>query len=647
MLDPTTLATSAAIVVGLAAAHTNPLTGAAAEAALWAWTVQQLGEQAQAALEELQAFLDKVGTAQTDQDYEEAAEHLANLLQMGAEVLLDKVLDRARGVGSPPHDAPDALTPGRPSHLPEADTTQPGGSGRPADPGEVAEGSQSLPAGTGIPVDFGAAHQPTVAARLEGDRAADGTESSQVSAGSASPAEQSADPQHQTRSESGSAPPGGSPPLPPPVGPARRQERLGQLDSQEREALEGQRNWPVDQDLSPERRRALGPEWTGEKEAKVRGFPPAEPGYHWVLDEHGTLRYDRLSTEVGPARQYHQESDRFEQRPEQPPEKRPVREFDGQANPQTVFEHLYRERQSFRQYFEALKRAGLVQDRAEVEALLGAQKGKIAYEGRTDENVRDDLKAHFREALVERMARPGSAPELRQKYADLPWETDLAEAQHQAGVRHLQERYPDLEWQRNPVKAYDQALYQERHRITSEMNPSDKGNLTERWYRAIHGDVAEHHVHFPEEATVRKAKVENGKLVLDANGEPVMEEAKVRLASNRVPDFIEGEAIHEMKAISGPLDKEGKQQFEDNMKLVDADGEVVDSSGKAHRIKEVMYTFFEPEGVKANAGWMARKLKGNNKLSFELYNAKGERKIVTNLNVDELNAEHLDSWLCL
>jgi hypothetical protein len=159
--------------------------------------------------------------------------------------------------------------------------------------------------------------------------------------------------------------------------------------------------------------------------------------------------------------------------------------------------------------------------------------------------------------------------------------------------------------------------------------------------------VAEHHVHFPEEATVRKAKVENGKPVLDANDEPVMEEAKVKLASNRVPDFIEGEAIHEMKAISGPLDKEGKQQFEDNMKLVDADGEVVDSSGKAHRIKEVMYTFFEPEGVKANAAWMRNVLKENQSLSFEIYNAKGERKVVTKENLKELTGITLEAWLGL
>lgn len=54
--------------------------------------------------------------------------------------------------------------------------------------------------------------------------------------------------------------------------------------------------------------------WTGKDEAKIRGFPEAEPEYHWTFDtkQENNLRYDRESIADSPARYFNEEKGVFE-----------------------------------------------------------------------------------------------------------------------------------------------------------------------------------------------------------------------------------------------------------------------------------------------------------------------------------------------
>jgi hypothetical protein len=69
--------------------------------------------------------------------------------------------------------------------------------------------------------------------------------------------------------------------------------------------------------------------------------------------------------------------------------------------------------------------------------------------------------------------------------------------------------------------------------------------------------------------------------------------------------------------------------------------------GAALKINDVKYTFTNPKGVKANAEWMKQQLKTNDNLSFEIFNTKGDNKIITNADLEWLKGREFLAWLGL
>ena len=76
------------------------------------------------------------------------------------------------------------------------------------------------------------------------------------------------------------------------------------------------------------------------------------------------------------------------------------------------------------------------------------------------------------------------------------------------------------------------------------------------------------------------------------------------------------------------------------------------SDGGTQQLTEVRYVFTLPKGVEANAEFMIRELRNNqNILSFEIFNNRGERKIIEHGDLKKLNGtvllegKPLNDWL--
>jgi plasmid stability protein len=262
---------------------------------------------------------------------------------------------------------------------------------------------------------------------------------------------------------------------------------------------------------------------------------------------------------------------------------------------------------SFAGYFAALRRAGLVHGEAEIAAALrtgpaGERAGdlRVAFQDRSEDSVRHDLKLYFRSRLLSAMVTPGH--ELLQPICER-LQLDINNRAHYERARHV--------------------LMLE---ITSLLASSDKGNLAEDWYARISGVAASaRHVAVMRDVT-RLAGFE--------------------LRSDRAADAIQGRTLIEYKTVSGPLSVADRQQFGDFIRLV---GITIPGreAGSSHTIADVRYVLSVPEGVRANAQFMHQSLALYDNLSFVIYNSRGESITVTRANRSVLAAESLLPWLAL
>lgn len=218
---------------------------------------------------------------------------------------------------------------------------------------------------------------------------------------------------------------------------------------------------------------------------------------------------------------------------------------------------------------------------------------KPSFRGRPVDAVRHSLKDVYRDALLAKMTHPNEA---------------LARV-----------RYPDLPWT-NVDDAMRQASYREMRRMTDGLASSDKGNLFESWYKATLSPTGAQHV----EVDVAKLKS------LGSSYE-----------KSRILDLVEGDAIHELKRVSGPLGEHDLGQFSDNMLMVSKKLEVA-----GQPLRKATYTFPIPEGVQANAKWMKQQLAlHQNVLTFEVFNAAGERRLLS--AAGDLDKPEFWTWLGL
>jgi hypothetical protein len=141
-------------------------------------------------------------------------------------------------------------------------------------------------------------------------------------------------------------------------------------------------------------------------------------------------------------------------------------------------------------------------------------------------------------------------------------------------------------------------------------------------------------------------------LVHDKDGVPQVPVSKadlqrqgISIEGDRRLDLVNGSTMREIKAISGKMGDHDISQFRDFMELLKKRGQV-SKGDKAFTIENARYVFTDPKGVKANSGWMRDQLalKQNDRLTFEVFNSKGEQKIIDASNFKE-ELKNLNSWL--
>jgi hypothetical protein len=286
--------------------------------------------------------------------------------------------------------------------------------------------------------------------------------------------------------------------------------------------------------------------------------------------------------------------------PPKPPS--PKEHFPKNATAEDAFNYLARPGRSFDRYYRRLLDEGLV-SREQVLRKLET----MHVSGRAVEDVRQDLKQAFADRLVTRMA--------------------LAD---DASLGAARKRYPDLPWSTNEPAAIREAQHRELLRVTKDLNGADKGTLAEAWY-------------------VKVNKLENAKTQVTITPKQLDElrAQGIEFKNVRRFDLIDGDKIREIK--SGVRELTGKErlQFADYVKVADSRQPITIGvgDGQVQRVKEVVYTFTDPRGVKANTKWMAKQLAEHDHLSFEIFNANGERMTIDQRNADFLARGDLKRWL--
>ena len=280
-----------------------------------------------------------------------------------------------------------------------------------------------------------------------------------------------------------------------------------------------------------------------------------------------------------------------------------VERFAKNATAQDVLQRLTgNSNSSFKPYSEMLLREGIIQSLNDLIPVIN----QIEPQEKRVDAVRHALKEHYRSAVMQRIANPE--------------------------VQLLQQRYPDQPWDNNPATAYNQARHQELMRVIKGLNSADRGNIAEAWYEQVYSQGrGSTHVSIPQDK---------------------MAEQGVAISQDRFADEVFGNTIREQKTIAGSLSQSDARnelaQFNDYIQVVsNPGGSQITKNGNTYTVQRLMYSFIDPKGVKANAAWMYDQILDHPNISFEIFNAQGERKIINQANKDELLEPALSNWLRL
>jgi hypothetical protein len=217
--------------------------------------------------------------------------------------------------------------------------------------------------------------------------------------------------------------------------------------------------------------------------------------------------------------------------------------------------------------------------------------------------VRHALKERFNQKVVDKMTTT-SPTALRKKYSDLPWKE-------------------------NPSKALEQAQHRELMSVTEKLNGADKGKFGEKWYKKIFGS------HATEQQKISKADAAKQGLSFERD---------------RIPDLIEGNQIKEIKGTADKITERDISQFDDLLQVAKKEGgsSIKLKDGSERAINKLSYVFTDPKGVRANIDWMRRQIKTSQEhISFEVFNTKGERKILDINSLKNEGVQQFDQWLGL
>jgi hypothetical protein len=347
--------------------------------------------------------------------------------------------------------------------------------------------------------------------------------------------------------------------------------------------------------------------WNGALEAEYRSRP-TEEGYHWRL-QNGKLQYVAEAAEEGtPARPKKVWDDKLGQAVEDKGA-REVKSWpkDQVTSKATAFDDLggNNAKSPFGKWVELMEKLGFKRD-----DLIAALQDPS---GLNYDTVRHNLKskAVYQDAIKK-------------------WLTDPVE---------IKKRYPS-EFEGidpNDKAKQDAALRKAQHRAVLEIDQylalKDATVWTEKWYIELFGKVADE-----KGATVKKVETQ---VLFDKDK---LNAANIDVAGTRQADLVvvteapdpknpqaasvEKNILKDVKSHEGEIAPADKAQFDDYMKMVGKD--VPRTEGTTTRIDSVTEVFLDPRGGKANSEWIAKQLGTSSaKVSFEVFNTKGERRAFT------------------
>jgi hypothetical protein len=325
----------------------------------------------------------------------------------------------------------------------------------------------------------------------------------------------------------------------------------------------------------------------GAAEAQRLGYPPAEPGYYWRL-RYGKPEYVAKANKS--PMQYNEKTKTFEPAKKAPPEL----PFPAETTKDQAYDLLggYDRDTDFGTYCHVLVDVmGLATHQGLIE-LMQAPGKRVPRTVRG--NLKDLLGGRIQAYLRDRVRLEGSEA----------YKAALAATG-------------------SPDRALKAASHGEMVRITRLLDSQDRGAVAERWYRETHAPDA------TPQVGVTKDKF------------PQLTEAR------RSIDMMEGKKLRELKNVSGGLDKGDRAQIQDLIGLIGA--EVPLRTGETRKVESLEVSFLDPLGVKANERFMRTTLTDNAglKIGFEIFNIRGESRVITKDNIKLLDQPGLSHWLGL
>lgn len=251
----------------------------------------------------------------------------------------------------------------------------------------------------------------------------------------------------------------------------------------------------------------------------------------------------------------------------------PAARFPEGTTAEQAFEQLVGpdSRSSFKAYWEMLRDRGLATREEVLAAMLDPA-------GRTEDAVRHALKEAFEGRVIARTLRGADG-------------AVLSEAESMLQLREL----------------------------TANLNPSDRGNLTEAWYLARHDGLVPHPT-----------------MTREANPGVVGREGR----GVRNPDFIDGQTLVEVKSTRLGLSREEVQQIGDDLLVCASQGSVTLEDGSTRAVRSVRLVFSDVRGARGAADQLAAWLAGHPALTVEVFGATGAATRITATNLAELQARH-------
>jgi len=161
----------------------------------------------------------------------------------------------------------------------------------------------------------------------------------------------------------------------------------------------------------------------------------------------------------------------------------------------------------------------------------------------------------------------------------------------------------------------------ELRRLTRHLNSKDSGNITEAWYLARHEGLTPHPT-----------------MTRDAN--PGIQ-GRSDGSGMRIPDFLEGQTLVEIKSTRIGLRHDEIIQIQDNLLVAAARGTVtVSGVADPQAVNAVRLVFSNIEGARGSSEDLARWLRTHANFTVEVFGSNGVSTHITRANLGELQRAH-------